>query len=217
MDKHLLQRRQLFWYFGLGILGAGVAATILRRNTESGLPKLSTARDVPLSGTSAPLPGQSTARDSPEVGTTPLPTRMKLPEFQGISHWLNSDPLTVADLKGNVVLIQFWTFTCINCQRTLPYITRWHQKYAAQGLSVIGVHTPEFAFEREIGNVEAALNTHQITYPVPVDNQFATWKAYNNRYWPHLFLADREGNVRYDHIGEGAYEETEQVIRQLLG
>ncbi len=139
-----------------------------------------------------------------------------LPEFQGISQWLNSEPLTVSDLKGSVVLVQFWTFACINWQRTLPYIMRWHQQYAAQGLRVIGVHAPEFAFERDISNVEAALAEHQITYPVPIDDEFATWKAYDNRFWPHLFLADREGVIQYDHIGEGAYDETQQAIRQLL-
>ena len=165
---------------------------------------------------SAPV-SLGTAPTAPIAPTTaPLPAQMQLPEFQGISQWLNSDPLTVADLKGSVVLIQFWTFACINCQRTLPYITRWHQQYAAQGLKVIGIHTPEFAFEREVGNIEAALADHQIKYPVPIDNEFATWRAYSNRFWPHLFLADRAGLIRYDHIGEGAYDQTEQTIRQLL-
>jgi thiol-disulfide isomerase/thioredoxin len=139
-----------------------------------------------------------------------------LPEFQGISTWLNSSPLTTADLKGNVVLVQFWTFSCINCQRTLPYIVQWHQKYADQGLKVIGIHTPEFAFERETNNIQKALQEHQITYAVPVDNEYKTWKAYENNFWPHLFLADRQGILRYDHIGEGAYNQTEQTIRQLL-
>ena len=139
-----------------------------------------------------------------------------LPEFQGISTWLNSSPLTTADLKGNVVLVQFWTFSCINCQRTLPYIVQWHQKYADQGLKVIGIHTPEFAFERETNNIQKALQEHQITYAVPVDNEYKTWKAYENNFWPHLFLADRQGILRYDHIGEGAYDQTEQTIRQLL-
>jgi thiol-disulfide isomerase/thioredoxin len=140
-----------------------------------------------------------------------------LPEFQGISQWLNSAPLTVGDLKGSVVLVQFWTFACINCQRTLPYIVQWHQQYAAKGLKVIGIHTPEFAFERDLNNVKQALQKHNITYPVPIDNEFKTWRAYSNEYWPHLFLADRQGVMRYDHIGEGAYDTTEQTIRKLLG
>lgn len=202
MDKYLLQRRRLLWYFGLGIfLGTGAIATVLQRRGERAL----TEQPIVVS-------------DRPTVATnSPLPIQMKLPEFQNISQWLNSQPLTVADLKGSVVFVQFWTFACINCKRTLPYITQWHQRYAAQGLKVIGVDSPEFAFEREVNNIKAALTEHQITYPVPLDDHFATWKAYNNRFWPHLFLADREGFIRYNHIGEGAYNETEQAIRQLLG
>ncbi|WP_121969319.1 thioredoxin family protein [Leptolyngbya sp. BC1307] len=197
MNKHLLQRRQLLWYFGLGVLGTGAAGALLRYEIA--------------------LPDRAIALSPPPAATLPpLPAQMQLPEFQGISQWLNSEPLTVSDLKGSVVLIQFWTFACINCQRTLPYITRWHQQYAAQGLKVIGIHTPEFAFEREVGNIEAALADHQIKYPVPIDNEFTTWRAYSNRFWPHLFLADRDGMIRYDHIGEGAYDQTEQTIRQLL-
>lgn len=200
MNKHLFQRRYLLGYLGLGILGAG-AATVLHRGTNAELANSSGA-----------------SRDAPDAAVLDsAPATMTLPEFQGISQWLNSNPLTVADLKGSVVVIQFWTFACINCQRTLPYITQWHKQYAAQGLKVVGIHTPEFAFEREVGNVEAALAERNITYPVPLDNDFTTWIAYNNRFWPHLFLADREGVVQYDHIGEGAYDETEKTIRQMLG
>jgi len=145
------------------------------------------------------------------------PAAPSLPEFQGISQWLNSAPLSISNLKGNVVLVQFWTFACINCQRTLPYITRWHRQYEAQGLRVVGVHTPELPFEREANNVKRALQQHRITYPVPLDSEYRTWNAYQNNYWPHLFLADRQGFIRYDHAGEGAYDETEQFIRKLLG
>jgi thiol-disulfide isomerase/thioredoxin len=141
----------------------------------------------------------------------------QLPEFQGISEWMNSQPLTTKDLLGKVVLVQIWTLGCINCQRTLPYVTSWHKKYAAQGLQTIGIHTPEFPFERDSKNIRQAIAKHGITYPVGVDNDFKTWKAYKNEYWPHLFLADRQGIIRYDHIGEGAYSETEAKIRQLLG
>ncbi|MGC1307377.1 MAG: thioredoxin family protein [Phormidesmis sp.] len=207
MNKHLLQRRKLLWYLGLGVLGTGAAATFRPH-----------AKEITKEITAIAQRESSTKLSNPSTNKTAsaLPAQMPLPAFQGISQWLNSEPLTVADLKGSVVLIQFWTFACINCQRTLPYITRWHQQYAAQGLKVIGVHTPEFAFEREVNNIEAALSDHQIDYPVPIDNDFKTWRAYENRYWPHLFLADREGIVRYDHIGEGAYDEIEQTIRQLL-
>jgi thiol-disulfide isomerase/thioredoxin len=140
-----------------------------------------------------------------------------LEEFQGIQTWLNSAPLNTQKLKGNVVLIQFWTLGCINCQRTLPYIVQWHQRYAARGLQVVGVHTPEFAYERDVNNIKRALQRYQITYPVPVDNQLRTWNAYANSYWPRLYLADRQGIVRYDHIGEGAYETTESRIQKFLG
>lgn len=202
MDKYLLRRRQLLLYFGLGVVGA-VGATGYR---HPGFREAATS-------TSTSAPGNIPTSDF----VADLPTGRSLPEFQGISQWLNSAPLKTADLKGNVVLVQIWTFACINCQRTLPYITRWHQQYAAKGLKVIGVHTPEFPFEREVNNIKRALKQHQITYPVPIDNEYKTWNAYNNQYWPHLFLADRNGILRYDHIGEGAYDETEQTIRKLLG
>ncbi|HEY9605135.1 MAG TPA: thioredoxin family protein [Allocoleopsis sp.] len=204
MDKKLLPRRQLLWYFGLGALGTGVAATGFRRS----LPRATPSTLNPAIQDDAPTPGT--------VAVLPAASKV-LPEFQGITQWLNSAPLTIANLKGSVVLIQFWTYACINCQRTLPYITRWHRQYAASGLKVIGIHTPEFSYERDVNNIKRALKQHQIAYPVPLDNQYKTWNAYDNQYWPHLFLADRQGFLRYDHIGEGAYEETEQIIRQLLG
>ena len=141
----------------------------------------------------------------------------RLPEFQGISEWMNSSPLMTKDLLGKVVLVQIWTLACINCQRTLPYVVGWNKKYAAKGLQTVGIHTPEFAFERDSKNIRRAIAKHGITYPVGVDNDFQTWKAFKNEYWPHLFLADRQGIIRYDHIGEGAYDETESKIRQLLG
>lgn len=150
------------------------------------------------------------------ISVATAPAAQSLPEFQGISQWLNFAPINVADLKGNVVLVQFWTFACINCQRTLMYITNWHRQYAACGLKVVGVHTPEFPFEQDVNDVKSALKQHQITYPVALDNEYKTWDAYQNNCWPHLFLADRRGFLRYDHIGEGAYDETEHVIRTLL-
>ncbi len=202
MDKVSRQRRQLLMYLGLGILGAGATAACGFSNKRT-------------NPTTRSLPTQPIA-DATQTNA-PVATAVKaIPDFQGIQQWLNSDPLTIADLKGSVVLIQFWTFACINCQRTLPYITRWHSHYMAQGLKVIGVHTPEFAFEREPNNIKEALEQHQITYPVAIDNEYKTWKAYDNHYWPHLFLADRQGLIRYDHIGEGGYDTTEQTIQQLL-
>ncbi|MBD2436775.1 thioredoxin family protein [Nostoc sp. FACHB-110] len=205
MDKSLIKRRRLLTYLGLGAIGAGgVALAANLRSQKMVIP------------TTVITPSMTTTPS--EQATTTLPSNAKtLPEFKGISQWLNSPPLNTADLKGSVVLLQFWTFGCINCQRTLPYITRWHQKYVDKGLKVIGVHTPEFAFEKDINNVKQALKKHKINYAVPIDNEFQTWNAYQNEYWPHLFLADRQGIIRYDHIGEGAYTETEQMIQQLLG
>lgn len=139
------------------------------------------------------------------------------PPISGITHWLNSSPLDQAALKGKVVLIDFWTYSCINCIRTLPYLKAWHEKYKDQGLVIIGVHAPEFAFEGKRENVEKALQKFDIRYPVAMDNDFTTWKNYKNRYWPAHYLIDRNGQVVYTHFGEGEYEVTETNIRQLLG
>lgn len=138
------------------------------------------------------------------------------PELVQINQWLNSPPLTMAGLRGKVVLIDFWTYSCINCLRTLPYVTSWHAKYKDQGLVVIGVHTPEYAFERKTANVETAIKRFGIQYPVAQDNQYGTWKAYNNQYWPAVYLIDRTGKVVLTHFGEGGYDETEAAIKRLL-
>jgi thiol-disulfide isomerase/thioredoxin len=138
------------------------------------------------------------------------------PEFTGIDHWLNSSPLTMAGLRGKVVLIDFWTYSCINCIRTLPYVESWYQKYAADGFVVVGVHAPEFVFEHDTANVTAAIARFGITYPVAQDNEFGTWNAYNNEYWPADYLIDAGGHVRDTHFGEGNYLETEATIRSLL-
>ena len=143
----------------------------------------------------------------------------RAPEFAGIEHWLNTEdgkPLTMAGLRGKVVLVDFWTYSCINCIRTLPYVTAWYEKYKDQGLVVVGVHTPEFEFEKKTSNVVAAIERYGITYPVAQDNSFQTWRAYNNRYWPAHYLIDVEGNVREYHFGEGGYAETEAAIQALL-
>jgi len=138
------------------------------------------------------------------------------PAFEGATKWLGSEPLTLEKLKGKVVLIDFWTYSCINCIRTLPYLTSWDQKYRDQGLVVIGVHSPEFAFENIEKNVLAAMKQYNIQYPVVQDNDFAIWKSYDNHYWPAKYLIDADGNIRDMHFGEGAYMETEQKIIQLL-
>ena len=138
------------------------------------------------------------------------------PEFTGIDKWLNTEPLTVSQLRGKVVLVDFWTYTCINCIRTLPYVKGWHEKYKDQGLVVVGVHTPEYPFERSTDNVKTAIKRFGIPYAVAQDNQYATWNAYGNRYWPAVYLIDKQGRVVYQHFGEGDYAETEAKIRTLL-
>lgn len=145
-----------------------------------------------------------------------LPKLGNAPEFVGIEKWLNSDPLTIKQLKGKVVLIDIWTYTCINCIRTLPYITSWYDKYKDQGFVAIGVHTPEFEFEKKTENVQNAMKQFGIKYPVAQDNNYETWNAYNNHYWPAKYLIDVDGNVRYTHFGEGEYDVTEDNIKKLL-
>jgi len=138
------------------------------------------------------------------------------PEFSGIDQWLNTPPLTMAGLRGKVVLIDFWTYACVNCLRTLPYINRWARLYRQQGLVVVGVHTPEFPFERSTANLQTAMDRFGVKHPVAQDNRYATWKAYDNKYWPATYLVDANGRIQYRHFGEGAYEETEAAIRVLL-
>lgn len=146
-----------------------------------------------------------------------LPVLGTAPEFAGITNWLNTDKsLTLASLKGKVVLIDFWTYSCINCLRTLPYVTRWYDTYKDEGLVVVGVHTPEFEFEKKTSNVADAIERYNIHYPVAQDNEYGTWQAYENRYWPAHYLIDAEGRVREVHFGEGNYQETEEAIRSLL-
>jgi len=144
---------------------------------------------------------------------TPYPA----PELTGIQEWLNSPELSMQGLKGKVVLVDFWTYSCINCVRTLPYITAWDAKYRDKGLVIIGVHAPEFEFEKKVENIQTALAKHGIHYPVAVDNNLETWQAFKNRYWPAHYLIDKNGNVVYTHFGEGHYDITESNIRYLLG
>jgi len=161
----------------------------------------------------------------PSTGTAEQPTQMSpgdltsypAPELVGIQGWINSDPLTLAQLRGKVVLIDFWTYSCINCIRTQPYLNAWYDTYAKDGLVIIGVHAPEFAFEQVPANVQKAVTSEGIKYPVALDNTFATWQAYNNQYWPAKYLIDRDGRVQYTQFGEGAYDVTQAKIRELLG
>ncbi|MGE5273870.1 MAG: cytochrome c biogenesis protein DipZ [Verrucomicrobiota bacterium] len=151
------------------------------------------------------------------AGTEALPDYGPAPDFAGIDKWVNSEPLTMAELRGKVVLIDFWTYSCINCLRTLPHLEAWDRVYRKAGLVIVGVHTPEFAFEHVRSNVEAAVKRLGVRYPVALDNDYGTWNAYGNQYWPAEYLIDRSGQVRHAHFGEGEYDVTEKSIRSLLG
>ena len=138
------------------------------------------------------------------------------PNFVGIGKWFNSAPLSMSDLRGKVVLVNFWTYGCYNCVNTLPYVTRLYETYKDKGLVIVGVHTPEFPFEHSASNVQAALKRHGITYPVAQDNDSATWNAWRNQYWPAQYIVDQQGKIVFRHSGEGQYEEIERTVRQLL-
>ncbi len=145
-----------------------------------------------------------------------LPVEGELPSFDGATGWLNSPPLTPAGLRGKVVLVGFWTYTCINWLRQLPYVRAWAGKYSGQGLVVVGVHTPEFPFEHNADNVRQAVQEMRIDYPVATDNNYAVWRAFGNHYWQALYFADAQGRIRHHHFGEGEYQQSEMVIQQLL-
>jgi cytochrome c biogenesis protein CcdA/thiol-disulfide isomerase/thioredoxin len=145
-----------------------------------------------------------------------LPVEGQLPSLAGAVQWLNSPPLTAEGLRGKVVLVDFWTYSCINCLRSLPYIEAWAQKYRSQGLVVIGVHAPEFAFERNVDNVRQAVKDLKLDYPIAIDNNYAIWRGFDNQYWPAHYFIDAQGRIRYHHFGEGEYDQSEKVIQQLL-
>ncbi len=144
------------------------------------------------------------------------PDEGPLPGFDGATGWLNSEPLTPGGLRGRVVLVDFWTYTCINWLRTLPYLRAWDAKYREHGLTIIGAHTPEFGFERDVDNIRARTADFGVTYPVAIDSRYGVWRAFSNHFWPAVYLADAKGRIRYHHFGEGEYAMTEMVIQQLL-
>ncbi len=177
--------------------------------------------DTPQAGvpTAEPVATEPPPPDTP----TPGPPRdvggrvgNLAPEFYGITAWINSDPLTMEALRGKVVLIDFWTYTCINCIRTYPYLKLWNSRYSDDGLVIVGVHAPEFEFEKDYDNVVEAATNDGIVWPIAQDNDFDTWHSYSNRYWPAKYLIDKDGVIRYTHFGEGGYAETEELIRELL-
>ena len=193
-----------------------VAIAVIQQTGDSPTP---TPAELPSSGSSNGVQddqSNNSAIDSADETLVARSDDPPAPNFSGIVRWLNSNPLSMEELGGKVVLVDFWAYSCINCLRTLPYLRDWNEKYASRGLEIVGVHSPEFEFEKSEANVREAIAREQITWAVAMDNDFQTWRAYQNRYWPHKFLIDQDGYIRYDHIGEGAYEETELQIRKLL-
>jgi len=185
-------------------------------DTASAKSALADLRDGPH-GVGSEASGEAPAETV--SGGLDLPVLAPAPELVGTQRWFNTpggEPLSLADLRGRVVVIDFWTYSCINCIRTLPYLKAWDERYRADGLTILGVHTPEFPFERDPDNVAAAIDSNGIRYPVAQDNDFVTWNAYANQYWPAKYYIDANGDVRYVHFGEGDYEEQEEVIRELL-
>ncbi len=154
---------------------------------------------------------------SNKTDSSPLPTLYPAPEFSGLANWINSQEIkSMQELRGKVVLVDFWTYSCFNCVNTFPYVQGWHEKFAKEGLVVLGIHAPEFAFERDSNNVQNAVKKYGLTYPIALDNGFKLWRAYRNRYWPAFYLIDKKGMVRYTHFGEGRYKEMEAAIASLL-
>lgn len=167
---------------------------------------------TPLSTQAAPA-----TQPDPQAQVPPgLTNYGRAPEPTGLNKWINSEPVTIASLKGRVAMVHFWTLGCSNCINVLPYVTKWYDTYRDKGFVILGIHTPEFAYEREAENVANAIKKFGINFPVAQDNDFATWNAYGNRYWPAIYLIDQTGNVVYIHYGEGKYQETENLIEYLL-
>jgi len=195
------------WLAERGFSGiAGVEQQFIQQ-----MPTISEVKDVQQTSSG------TTLKETKKTSSFPFSmTPYRAPELRGLSTWFNSKPLTISELKGKVVLVDFWTFSCINCLRTLPYMRELQSRYGDKGLVIIGVHTPEFAFEKVPENVENALKEKDLKYPVAMDNDYVTWNAFANHYWPAKYLIDAEGMVRYTHFGEGNYAETENAIRALL-
>ena len=203
--------------------GGALLAVEQQPNVQEELDMLRTTRTTsPATAAANPTAVASRTSDLPAPMAGSLPASVALedvgtaPEFRGIDAWINSDPLTMSSLRGKVVLVEFWTFGCINCQHVQPYVKAWFDRYASAGLVVVGVHTPELSFERDLGNVRDAVANGGIRFPVAFDPAYATWNAYRNGYWPALYFVDRSGHIRHTHVGEGDYDGSEQVIRELL-
>ncbi len=208
-----------------GVLVAGAALAItfgVDRNLQTALPGYTEElqKHFERSGAAQRELRELTGGRDPQAtgrGTAQLEDYGPAPDFHGIVRWLNSKPLTLRELRGRVVLVDFWTYSCINCLRTLPHVRAWDERYRDAGLTIVGVHSPEFAFERVPSNVRENVHKLGVHYPVALDNDFVTWQSWHNQYWPAKYLIDKHGNVRYFHFGEGDYAKTENAIRTLLG
>lgn len=210
------------------LVGAGLGILFISPTQNTGAEQSSAPANDTVSageavdGALSPLadaePTQATGpQTKPALKPTPKPKGEPYKEIVNPAGFVNTDPITIKQFVGKkVILVDFLTYSCINCQRTFPYLNAWDEKYREQGLEIIGIHTPEFAFEKDINNVREAMRKFGIVHPIVLDNSYATWNAWGNRYWPRKYLIDIYGNVVYDHIGEGAYEETEMKIRELL-
>ncbi|MCH1907767.1 cytochrome c biogenesis protein DipZ [Stenotrophomonas sp. Y6] len=183
-------------------------STVSTARLEQGLLDALPARD--------PMPGGAMMMTADQGAMPGLPVEGQLPSLAGASGWLNSPPLDAQGLRGKVVLVDFWTYSCINCLRALPHVRQWYERYRDHGLVVVGVHAPEFAFERDVRNVQRAVEDLGVSWPVALDNDFAIWRGFDNRYWPAHYFIDAQGRIRAHHFGEGGYEESEQIIRRLL-
>jgi len=201
---------------GLGVLVLiGVAAIALGLDTGL-LTRLSTGSVNHVEQGLLSRFGAGQPTNAKQAPVDALPVKGPMPALTGATEWINSAPLTSEGLRGKVVVVDFWTYSCINCVRTLPYVRAWAEKYRPYGLVVIGVHTPEFAFEKSSSNVRDAVRRFGVTYPVAMDNDFAVWRAFDNKYWPAHYFIDAKGDIRFHHFGEGDYDHSERVIQQLL-
>ena len=207
----------------VGIIG--LAISLLSYSVDPSL----NLENVKISSTSSPTIMQVSAATSltkmkTETNDKYYETQFKLdksqfiraPEIPQATGFVNTDTITLADLKGKVVLVHFWTYTCINCINTVPYLNEWYQKYAGEEFEILGIHTPEFEFEKKLDNVKNAVKDFEIKYPVIQDNNYGIWNAFGNKYWPRDYLIDNEGYIRYNHIGEGGYDQTENMIQSLI-
>lgn len=204
---------------GVAAIGLGADTGLLTRLSSSGTNRIEQALLGALKPTVAPDIRKDAlvlAGSGGQAFESDLPVEGKFPSLDGAVEWLNSPALTTEQLRGKVVLIDFWTYSCINCIRTVPYVRAWSEKYKDQGLVVIGVHAPEFAFEKKIDNVKGAIKDFEIGYPVAIDNNFKIWRAFQNSYWPAHYFIDAKGQIRYQHFGEGDYDKSEKVIQELL-